>query len=1512
MKSVKLPTFDGKRESFHMWWTRFCSYAMMQKFSTCLKPIEEVDLPLDEEELSTDTDEEKAARKRNALAMYNFTLAFTTEGLMGMIFKARTTLYPNGQAYLIVQMLFAKYKPSDTISRVEMRTKLAQVTMKRDEDPTAMFERISLIENQYNDPVSGRIIDPEDLLATVLSAAPDAYKAVLTSEQRMQKSALKIEHLEEAMYAYYRATVGSQVMTNAAQRAGPSNSGGNEFMFGTITCYKCGKDGHIAKNCHEKARNTNGKPSNNDGNGGGGSAKPKCTMCGRVGHKEETCWENEVNADKRPSWWQDRNKNKYNKNNNNEEVAGVQHEVLFCTVSTEQQQQFPDSMKLLSDPNIWIIDSGATADMTNNAEGMTNVRKATPNESARCANGQIAVATHVGRMSTMYCDKHGTTIMPITMQEVTVTPECPFNVISATNKMKNGWTVYGDKAGMTLEKNGVQIVFDIHIHTPKGVLYAAYFKRQSAVNELSLTATEQSNTQWTLVNNSKARKWSIMEAHVKYGHHNEKTTRAIAATNGVQISRGSLGVCEPCTRGKAKQKKNVPKTTDSRDNLLPTESRMFMDLSTLRSSTGKKSATKGVWCMLTDQRTRVQISEMYGTKDGMVEPTCEKLQQLTNKGLCPTYIRLDNAGENKLLEQRCKSKDWKHNITFEFTARNTPQQNALVEVSFATTGARARAMMIAANVPTTEKHLMMPEAASTASKLANLIPETINNITATRHEHFYGHTSPITEHLKTWGEAGTVTIKSKLHPKSKDRGIVCMKVGYADNHPPDCYRMYDPNTKRVHVTRDVIWLRRMYYHPKPADVLDIEVGEGVDIDNDVDINLRNNDNQHQDDGTDNNNKAGEGEQRKNDLPAKEDEHRTVENLADTYVDAVEHDEQLQSAATTTDDTNVDDINNMPPTVATTTVATTTSSGRTVRIPQRYIETAEIALSSAEAKYQKAMKSHCEIQHGEYSLVGAGIGGGFANTQELHVMKYEKAMRGPDSKEWGHAVTVEHDRMVKHGVFKVVRKIDLPKGTKILTSTWAMKKKANGTLRARVNARGYEQIDGVHYDEDDKAAPVASEIAIRVVMVLMLMANMHAELIDVNSAFLHGVFKTQHRLHMEIPKGFQCFYPEGTVLLLLKTIYGTKQAALAFWEKFMSVINDIKFNRSNADACMYYRWSPRGLTMCISWVDDVLICGPKSDVAAAKKDFGRHFECDEQGELKEYIGCKIDRDKEQRSIKFTQPVMLQSFEDEFNLPEGDPPELPATAGDVLRRAEDASENIGLTEQSAYRSGVGKLLHMMRWSRPDILNRVRELSRYMSGATPKHYKEMLRVMRWCVSTPQRGLTLKPDCVWDGTDREFQFVVSGMSDSDYNCDPETRHSISGTSTFLCGAVVSMKSRMQRCVTLSVTEAEFVAAVDCAQDMLYTMRVVESLGLRVELPMILQVDNKGAVDLANSWTSAGRTRHVATRINFLRELKEQGLINVKWLSSEYMSSDIFTKNTNGQDFRKHIKRYVGIDDYG
>jgi hypothetical protein len=69
------------------------------------------------------------------------------------------------------------------------------------------------------------------------------------------------------------------------------------------------------------------------------------------------------------------------------------------------------------------------------------------------------------------------------------------------------------------------------------------------------------------------------------------------------------------------------------------------------------------------------------------------------------------------------------------------------------------------------------------------------------------------------------------------------------------------------------------------------------------------------------------------------------------------------------------------------------------------------------------------------------------------------------------------------------------------------------------------------------------------------------------------------------------------------------------------------------------------------------------------------------------------------------------------------------------------------------------------------------------------------------------LKPDVKWNG-DPEFKLVIRGISDSDFAKDPETRKSVSGNSTFLCGAPVIKRITMQIIVALSVTEAELFAA--------------------------------------------------------------------------------------------------------
>jgi Reverse transcriptase (RNA-dependent DNA polymerase) len=246
------------------------------------------------------------------------------------------------------------------------------------------------------------------------------------------------------------------------------------------------------------------------------------------------------------------------------------------------------------------------------------------------------------------------------------------------------------------------------------------------------------------------------------------------------------------------------------------------------------------------------------------------------------------------------------------------------------------------------------------------------------------------------------------------------------------------------------------------------------------------------------------------------------------------------------------------------------------------------------------------------VVGAGLGCGFVNTQELHVMKFKEAMAGPEADKWEVAVNKEHARMVKSEVFKATLIAELPDGATVLSETWAMKKKVSGDHRARVTARGFKQIDGEHFDMNDKAAPVVTEATICIVFTLILMAAWYAYVLVVVGAFLLGKFDPKHKMHMRVPRGFEKIYPDHVVLLLMKTLYGARQAAMAFWKELCKVFKLINITHSQADPSLCYNWTVDGLVVWITWVDDCIIAGPENQVRKSKEEMMKHMECEEAG------------------------------------------------------------------------------------------------------------------------------------------------------------------------------------------------------------------------------------------------------------------------------------------------------------
>jgi len=131
-----------------------------------------------------------------------------------------------------------------------------------------------------------------------------------------------------------------------------------------------------------------------------------------------------------------------------------------------------------------------------------------------------------------------------------------------------------------------------------------------------------------------------------------------------------------------------------------------------------------------------------------------------------------------------------------------------------------------------------------------------------------------------------------------------------------------------------------------------------------------------------------------------------------------------------------------------------------------------------------------------------------------------------------------------------------------------------------------------------------------------------------------------------------------------------------------------FKRSEADPCIYYRWSKNnGLIVWLSWIDDCLCIGNNQEVKIAKNAMLKQFECYDVRFPTEYVGYKLNFNKENNSLTFTQPVMIQSFSDEYERKEcNNDPVTPMEPGRILVSGNKCNL-VCKVQQTYYRSSVG---------------------------------------------------------------------------------------------------------------------------------------------------------------------------------------------------------------------------------
>ena len=171
-------------------------------------------------------------------------------------------------------------------------------------------------------------------------------------------------------------------------------------------------------------------------------------------------------------------------------------------------------------------------------------------------------------------------------------------------------------------------------------------------------------------------------------------------------------------------------------------------------------------------------------------------------------------------------------IQLEYTAPYTPQLNGVVECRIAVLLNRARAFLYAANFTEDYRKKLWAEAVNCAEDVRNSMAT--SGSTKSANELFYGRKSSFVCHLIEFGRIRYITRRdTKIKGKLSERAIKCIMVGYARNHARDVYRLYNPSTKRISLSRDVTWADWKWEAPRAnMDVFiqynPIEIVPGVD------------------------------------------------------------------------------------------------------------------------------------------------------------------------------------------------------------------------------------------------------------------------------------------------------------------------------------------------------------------------------------------------------------------------------------------------------------------------------------------------------------------------------------------------------------------------------------------------------------------------------------------------------------------------------------------------------------
>ena len=300
----------------------------------------------------------------------------------------------------------------------------------------------------------------------------------------------------------------------------------------------------------------------------------------------------------------------------------------------------------------------------------------------------------------------------------------------------------------------------------------------------------------------------------------------------------------------------------------------------------------------------------------------------------------------------------------------------------------------------------------------------------------------------------------------------------------------------------------------------------------------------------------------------------------------------------------------------------------------------------------------------------------------------------------------------------------------------------------------------------------------------------------------------------------------------------------------------------------------------------------------KKLLMKEFEMTNLGRLKYFLGMEFV--ETEQGLILNQKKYASEILARFDMEECNIVVTPADGKFTDTVEGEGEESV---DDTLYKQVIGSLRYLCN-SRPDICFAVGVLSKFMQKPQKKHLLAAKRVMRYIKGTLNFGILFpKPS--------QVQNMLIYYSNADWCGDGTDRISTTGCIFLFMEAPISWWSKKQSVVALSTCEAEYIVGSSAACQAVWLNSVMEEMGIELEKPIKLLVDNKSTIDMAINPVSHGRSKHIETRFHYIRDQVNNGKLKLIHCPTQLQIADILTKPLKKERF-KMLREQIGVYSVG